>query len=237
MNEEINVAKEEMIPSMMETRSFSLLRPSYGFEYSGLGVHHGRALLPPLQLHKVESEKLVPVPPFEEHPCLPVGDPLHDPSVHVERVPGVLHNHDHPGQEKGKLRGLRLRPRQQRRDVLLAARPALCLGRRREGVPLDEPLEALFAAWETSGEAEELLFESAFVRADGRRPGRSRRGGERRRRRLFRGGPLELVADTSLAVAEAAAAHDLGEVELGGGGETERGADQRGGVAREKARV
>ncbi|KAG6486744.1 hypothetical protein ZIOFF_055323 [Zingiber officinale] len=213
----------------------------YGFQYSGLRVHHGRPLLPSLELDEVESEELVPIPPFEEHTGLPVGDPLHDPTVHVERVLGVLHNHDHPGQEKGKLGGLRLRPRQQHRDALLAARPCLCLGRR--GVPLDEVFEALFAAWEASGEAEELLFESAFVHADGRRRGRSRRGGERGRRRLFHGGPLELVADASLAVAEAAATHGLREVELGGGGETESGAGQRGGlleeggVAREKARV
>ncbi|KAG6492511.1 hypothetical protein ZIOFF_047474 [Zingiber officinale] len=105
--------------------------------------------------------------------------------------------------EKGKLGELRLRPRQQHRDALLAARPCLCLERR--GVPLDEVFKALFAAWEASGEAEELLFESAFVHADGRRRGRSRWGGERRRRRLFHGGLLELVADASLAVAEAAA--------------------------------
>ncbi|KAG6538795.1 hypothetical protein ZIOFF_003924 [Zingiber officinale] len=180
------------------------------------------------------------IPPFEEHTGLPVGDPLHDPTVHVERVLGVLHNHDHPGQEKGKLGELRLRPRQQHHDALLAARPCLCLGRR--GVPLDEVFEALFVAWEASGEAEELLFESAFVHADGRRRGRSRRGGERRRRRLFHGGLLELVADDSLAVAEAAATHGLREVELGGGGESESGAGQRGGlleeggVTREKAR-
>ncbi|KAG6529289.1 hypothetical protein ZIOFF_011486 [Zingiber officinale] len=70
--------------------------------------------------------------------------------------------------------------------------------------------------------------------------GRSRWGGKRRRRRLFHGGPLELVADASLAVAEAATTHGLREVELGGGGESESGAGQRGGlleeggVAREK---
>ncbi|KAG6493775.1 hypothetical protein ZIOFF_048778 [Zingiber officinale] len=151
------------------------------------------------------------IPPFEEHTGLPVGDPLHDPTIH------------------------------QHRDALLAARPCLCLGRR--GVPLDEVFEALFAAWEASGEVEELVFESTFVHADDRRRGRSRRGGERRRRRLFHGGPLELVADASLAVVEAATTHGLREVELGGGGESESGAGQRGGlleeggVAREKARL
>ncbi|KAG6518278.1 hypothetical protein ZIOFF_021682 [Zingiber officinale] len=51
---------------------------------------------------------------------------------------------------------------------------------------------------------------------------------------------MELVADASLAVAEVAATHGLREVELGGGGESESGVGQRGGlleeggVAREK---
>ncbi|KAG6476432.1 hypothetical protein ZIOFF_065673 [Zingiber officinale] len=63
------------------------------------------------------------------------------PSVTLCTIPlymwkGFFGDHDHPGQEKGKLGELRLCPRQQHRDALLAARPCLCL--RRRGVPLDE---------------------------------------------------------------------------------------------------
>ncbi|KAG6536662.1 hypothetical protein ZIOFF_001722 [Zingiber officinale] len=69
------------------------------------------------------------------------------PSVTLCTIPlymwkGFFGDHDHPGQEKGKLGELRLRPRQQHRDALLATHPCLCLGRR--GVPLDEVFEALF---------------------------------------------------------------------------------------------
>ncbi|KAG6519630.1 hypothetical protein ZIOFF_023127 [Zingiber officinale] len=181
------------------------------------------------------------IPPFEEHTGLPVGDPLHDPTVHVERVLGVLLIGTRGLSRKGEARGASASPAPATPRCSPRPRPCLCLGRR--GVPLDENFEALFAAWEASGEAEELLFESVFVHADGRRRGRSGWGGERRRRRLFHGGPLELVADASLAVAEAATTHGLREVELGGGGESESGAGQRGGlleeggVAREKARL
>lgn len=194
-----------------------------GFEHGGFGIHHGRALLPLLELAEVESEELVPIPTLEEHPGLPVGDPLHDPAVHVERALGVLDDDDHPRQEERQHGRVRLRPRQHRGQVL-AGGPLL--GGR--GVPLYELLEALLAAGKATGEAGELLLEGVIAGAQCRnRSGRRRRRREGRRRG-FCGGSLELLFYALLSAAEAAASQELGEVEFGGGSEGGRGGAERG---------
>ncbi|CAL9079524.1 unnamed protein product, partial [Musa textilis] len=196
-----------------------------GFEHGGFGIHHGRALLPLLELAEVESEELVPIPTLEKHPGLPVGDPLHDPAVHVERALGVLDDDDHPRQEERQHGRVRLRPRKHHGQVL-AGGPLL--GGR--GVLLYELLEALLAAGKTTGEAGELLLEGVIAGGQCRNRSRSRwrRREGRWRWRGFCGGSLELLFYALLSAAEAATSQELREVEFGGGSEGGRGGAERG---------